>query len=249
MPKPLNNSHGISFRLDASDEPHLAYYRHGYGELWYATLNGGQWNLQLVDAGMEFYSVSLDLDADGRPHLAYSIYAQNGQVHALRYAALIDGAWLREDVLSDPAPRPHLIRLLVAGGGGADPEFDEEKVIHIAFAQFSGGLQIVSSSEDGWTTEEVDSYPMQLALTTTSTGALAMAYSTLVEPAETDSRLAYALRREGTWQVHTIKTWLAHVIPEPPLQLAIDAADRPHVLYGKNTPSPVVHYTVGNGCL
>jgi len=61
-----------SLALDASGNPHIAYFDELNGDLKYARRVGGAWQIQTVDSdGMVGKYPSLALDAGGNPCIAY----------------------------------------------------------------------------------------------------------------------------------------------------------------------------------
>lgn len=108
----------VDLVLDAADRPHISYARGVIDNtLHYATHDGVNWQLEMVDPGP--FSVgthnAIAVDGLGRPHIAY--WRDDGE--DLHYAVRVDGSWQTEivhaddvegfvDIVIDGLNRPHI---------------------------------------------------------------------------------------------------------------------------------------------
>jgi hypothetical protein len=82
-----------SLALDAQNRPHISYYDATNGDLKYATMGTGGWNVTVVDSvGDVGRHSSIALDASGNPHISY-YDVTNGN---LKYARWTGSAWVIE---------------------------------------------------------------------------------------------------------------------------------------------------------
>ena len=89
--------YGISLRLDAAANPHIAYFNEG--GLQYAVRNGTGWDVSSVDR-VPARAVSLALDRSGNPRIGYVLFFSMGAGQEVRYAAL-NGSWSIEVVATN----------------------------------------------------------------------------------------------------------------------------------------------------
>jgi len=127
----------VSLAYDADNDPHVAYYDAGRGQLKYAVRRGGVWQIEFVDFG-EFAGQGCDLavDSDGDPHISYQI----GISADCRYATRTGGGpWTIETV---------------DGAGIVGPttsiDLDENDVPHVAYGK-DGDLHVAARSGGVWT--------------------------------------------------------------------------------------------------
>ncbi|HKV25978.1 MAG TPA: hypothetical protein VJN93_15400 [Candidatus Acidoferrum sp.] len=87
--------HAVDLTLDAKGNPHICYTPR---ELKYAYFNGKQWNIQKIAEGEGSieYNCTLVLSPDGTPHVLWyqTRLADGSNYYHLRYAELLNGAWL-----------------------------------------------------------------------------------------------------------------------------------------------------------
>lgn len=76
--------------VDENNNPHIAYYDQGNGDLKYAYFDGSNWLVETVDGeGDVGEEPGIDVDSNGIPHICY----QDKTNAALRYATKRGGMW------------------------------------------------------------------------------------------------------------------------------------------------------------
>jgi len=84
--------------IDSSDTPHVVYRNETHQQLWYATWDGSDWDLDMIDGpgfdtgGAVSGHVAFTVSSSGVPHVAYRY---NGSSE-IRYATLSGLTWTRE---------------------------------------------------------------------------------------------------------------------------------------------------------
>ena len=131
-----------SIALDASGDPHIAYYDASTGAVRYAHKSGGAWSdIEIVDAVTGGPNTSLALDSFGNPHIAYT---EGG----VMYAHKSGGVWSTQ---------------LISPGFADDIAIDRLNRVHIVLhtknpthTVIDYAIQIVGG---GWSIEEVEDIP------------------------------------------------------------------------------------------
>ncbi len=205
----------ISFALDSNAQPHFSYVS-GLGttcKLWYAYLDGVNWQYTLLSTwvGCYYQRVSLAIDSDNRPHI---VYWQNDM---LKYVWFDGAEWQIEVSISgvsgggwkiplalDPADQPHILY--------------RPETRHITHGWFDGTTwqeEVIYNNPDGW--------PGDIAVD--SDGRV---HVTFFEAGDGEFRLYHAWKDGDVWQIEAVN--------EPGEggeghDLELDALNRPHIAY------------------
>ncbi len=203
----------VSLQLDSAERPHVVFADSFNYRVWYAYRDGTEWQISVVDTGVDFDygeldSMALDLDSSDSPHAVYATY--DGHV---RYAHLSGSQWLTETVAIGHYPT-------LAVGSGDVP--------HIVFWD-QAGQTLVHASRDGtgWTSEVVapavtNPYP---SLVGDAQGHPRLCYS------GPNGKLIYAAFDGSSWQQELVDG--DDGLPRNNCSLALDGAGSPHAIFNR----------------
>jgi hypothetical protein len=132
-----------SLALDASGNPHIAFWDPTPNLLKYASRTGGTWTIETVDPVDNNGRVAtLVIDATDRPHIFY--YDQTNLY--VKYATKVGGVWSTEVVDASGILQPRLQGLAVDSSGNP----------HVIYLDFNAGvLKYAKKSGGVWTSEVV----------------------------------------------------------------------------------------------
>jgi hypothetical protein len=202
-----------SIVVDASGDPHVAYFDPTTNSCKYAVRTGGAWTTDIVEAGTVytyFRAPSIDLDSQGTPHISYtcSVAGDSLVIHAYKPGA----TWIQEIACDsiEIAINPSLVI----------DALDQE---HIVYSRYDGVINLLHCWKSGlvWYTETVDQGDLQ-AVAIDHSGDFHTAYRgwdglTLQE-------MRHARKTGTSWVLDTLLTI------ENPTGIAVDAFGKPHVL-------------------
>ena len=214
-PKSFGGMGDKSLRLDANNNPHVAY---GGDHLYYDWREGTTWHSEIVDAGSAFGSyATLALDANGNPHISY-YDAKHG---TLKYARRAGNSWEIQTV--DRTANVGKFSSLALDTFG-NP--------HISYFDESGGdLKYARWTGTRWAIETVDSAGL------VGVGSTSLALDSLNNPhisyykwgsGPYSGILGYAYRKGSAWVIESVEKnsdsgW--------DNSLVLDSADNPIICY------------------
>ncbi len=209
-----------SIAVDAQDRVHVAYAKFAGCSLRYATLTGDVWNGTTVSSFYCYDSwgmgVSLSIDPSGEPRVAYADHFTVG------YAALVDGAWIAEPVLSDFSLFVMTVPSIVLDNQGRP---------HIG-VMAHGDLLHLYQTGGTWVNESVDQVGTQLPfyaeLGADPSGGVHILYN---DPSR--GVVKYAVNRGGTWSVSTLDSGII----AQAVSAVVGPGDRVQLVYARYLPN------------
>lgn len=224
------NASFISFDLDGSGNPHLAYCSQNGNatELKYAYKGRSGWRVRTLDgSGQILGSPALDLDPAGQPHIMYFVEdASHGLT--LEYVFQDRHFWRSEDVAAGNEVGP----VSLAVDANSMPHFSCTSLDYgclIYCCKNSTGKSTEKST--GWRSEVVDdsgSIGLFSALKLDDSGIPHIAYLKRIGgPESSEFALCYACKSGGAW----ISEKLASGKLGPYLSLDLDSSGMPHIGY------------------
>jgi len=205
-----NYNTGTSIVLDSSGIPHIAYYDSAVSDLKYAWKNGGQWSVETIVDGFAsefpYHPPSLAVNAADSPFIAYT--NSDGNIEIISKS---DDSWSTQPVYED--------------GRSPRLDIDDNSTMRIVF---QSGIDIWYGFNpgSGWLFERVETAAgyqrgKELSLATDSAGRPHVSYQG--RTSNHWSRIRYATRIAGVWQVDTLST------PARWTSIAVDESDIPHI--------------------
>jgi hypothetical protein len=218
-------AHATSLALDNSGNPHISYYNHTAGNLWYADRSGG-WNRMVADNDLPYYGYnsrgsfsSIAINSTGYPHIAYQ-YLDGGH-QDLKYASWDGASWSN-------VTAPDYFE---TASGDISLALDSTDVAHIASGNQSS-LIYTTYNGVSWTMIMVDNVGGQVksvSIALDGSGNPRISYYDSVSKV-----LKYAQKNGGTWTKENVS----------PINgggdynsLALDSAGNPHISYTNETDS------------
>lgn len=213
-----------SLAMDERDVPFIAYYDNRSDDLRLACREGSAWITETVDtidhvgtyASLALPTAQQD---GGGPQIAYHYYRWPDE-HALIYARRIDQAWITETVDAGNPP--------TTGSVGRHPSLALNAQGNPRISYLGEGTLRYAYYEGAWVTETVDGgaagYFSSLALDTA--GNPAIAYWDYGQAA-----LQLARCISNTWQTETIHQAASIEEIRGDIDLALDEAGHPHVVF------------------
>jgi hypothetical protein len=183
-----------SLRLDTNDVPHIAYTDFTHNQLNYATLDGGNWVIETIEAPPAGYYVqqgSLAFDSNGDPHVAYGV----NNVPLFRYASRNGGTWSTEIVAS------FRIALWIS------LEIDSQDVPHISYWDAANHLGYATKVGGAWSFETIetsDQYSPRYSSLALDSDAPEVAFYR--PTSSSDGDLALATRGGSGWTTELVDT-------------------------------------------
>jgi len=217
---PTQASGATSMAVDASGNPHIAYFDGLAFDLKYARKIGGSWIIETVDAAANVgTSCSIALDAQGNASIAYY---DLGNLD-LKYARKSGSAWTLETVDATGDVGKYCSLAMDLQGNPRISYFD----------QTNGDLKYARKS-GSWTIETVDATGTtglytSLALDSQSNPHIAYYDALLAD-------LKYASKTTAIWQLETVDA-TGNVGTQA--SLALDASNMPRIAYNDVTNSTI----------
>lgn len=215
-----------SLRFDSAGNAHLVF---GGDRLYYAVFDGASWQIETVDTDVGTgLGASLDLDADGQPHISYLDLAN----YKLKYAHKQGNTWSVQ-VLDKAYPYEERTSIAVDASGRP----------HIAYKQqdwqppdYCPGMGYASWTGSQWTIERFSDcgHFVSLALDSAATPHITFNNSGAIQ---------HATKLAGIWQIDDVSA--SYV--DYGSSVAVDASDRPHVVYVGSDGSTQLIYARWDG--
>jgi len=214
----------FSLKLDSTGTPHIAL---GGDHLYYATINNGNWDLEVVDnAPGVGYSVSLVFDSNDRPHMAYNETSTN-YYQALRYAYWNGTQWVVQAVSS------------FYSGGSVSIALDTSNRPQIAYEVWNVGLRYANWTGTQWIFQTIDQANCQasyISLVLDSHNTPYISYNC--------NGLRYATWTGTSWRIDVIDT---NNVNQGDTSLALDSLENPHIAYYTQSGLKELRYVSWNG--
>lgn len=218
-----------SLVLDASGNPHVAYWDFTSKNLKYSVRVGGVWTAQTIDGSSSTgQSPSIALDSSGNPRIAYLRAIGSPLNLILKYAEHNGVGWsiTSFDLADDIGVSPSLA-------------VDASDTPHISHYDFTNrDLLYQYFSGPGWTIERVDSVGFVGSGSSLAIDSMGRPHITYYD--QTNTSLKYAVKIAGVWMVETVDGFSPTGSSS---SLAIDSSDNPHVAY-YNSAAGAVQYAV-----
>jgi hypothetical protein len=203
-----------SVAVAQDDSVYIVYMEHGSepfepGELRLATMQGGTWAVQTLDAiEMYRYGTSIAFDAQGHLHIAYSA-EDGGLVHASNSL----GTWTAEVV--DSGSECGIYSSLAIDANGT---------VHVSYVDhYSSLIKYAVLRNYTWSIETVGQGESFTSIALDNRGNPCIAYS-----GSTESLLCYAVRGDPGWD---ISSSIADFHNTLGASLSLDSQDRPHISF------------------
>jgi hypothetical protein len=228
---------GLSFVLDSSGNPHIAYTIFDYNEynnqtLIYATRNGSTWTLQNVINAEEFGRISLALDHQNNPHISFS----NGSLQIANWA---DSKWNIQTVFNDPTDSGNIDGASLALDANENPciSYSVSQGIYSEQKGYENFEFLKYSSWNGsvWSTQTVSQWEYQNA------------ESSLVLDQLGHPHICYLNDKGAQYASWNGSKWSNQVIAEKSTKtpsLTLDSNGNPHISYSVVTET--IETMIGN---
>lgn len=206
-----------SLKLDAAGNPRVAY--DADHTLWYGERDSTGWSIVEVDqvAGTD---PSLALDAQGQPHITYSVSAaqQGFAFELLKYATRASGTWSTSNLFQRNGTAAATESALLVDGSGVPRVLFYDT----AFFQLD---QAVPAPDGGWARSTLASNVLAggLSIAEDSAGGVHASYMD-----SQSNAVIYTSLVGSSWVPLTVDSAVA---PELYTSLAIDASDRPYLVW------------------
>jgi len=147
----------ISVAIDNQNKLHVCYHNDGIGKnstFKYATNKNGKWSVSVIDEddtdAIKGEWNDITVDNNGTVHIVYTVFDNeddNDNYEAIRYARLVNGNWIKEDVLPPAVNVRSYTRCCIAS--------DNNGTIHIAAAVFGNNFSIeyINNATGQWVHE------------------------------------------------------------------------------------------------
>lgn len=200
--------------LDAAGSPRLAF---GQSRLYYAILDSGIWNVQVVDdtpgAGQK---VSLAFDSGGNPQIAYlrREIAQGPAAASLRYAAWNGSQWDVQTITGSFSP------------DGIALTMDSSDHPNVVFKDPGGVLSLAKRTGTQWGIQTIDAATAQPACPFSYPSAASETDGTLHVSYSCEG-LRYAKLTGSEWDLTAVDT----SVPSGRTSLQLDSSGNPQIAY------------------
>lgn len=209
----------ISLAIDSDNIIHATYFLHFSGDLQYAKLINGLWQIETIaSTGESFgnysdYTTSLTLDVDGVPHIGY--LDREGD---LIYATNSSGQWVNTYIASSTNEHRW---------GEKDYIMFQNGVVHMVYSSakcialdcFNTGLEYATNKSGEWVVNSIDyeeyelydviqSYPMiSPVIALDSLGNVSVSYHFKEGSAYNSSKYLRSARKVGDlWRISSVET-------------------------------------------
>jgi len=201
---------GITQDLDPAGHPHV-FYSGGRRHAWH---DGTAWFTETLPLGAAVgYPVSLEIDKAGHMHLAYVQWALDDPCYPA-YAYNDGASWFTQTL---DTPTDFITNITLALDPAGRP--------HLAYADFSYGLHHAWQDAFGWQYKVLESdWAAYCSLAIDDSGQLYLSYRYHGDRQE----LRLARFTGSSWQTEVVIQ--GGIVGDYPV-LALDAADRPHIIY------------------
>lgn len=229
--------------LDSSGNPHICYYDQTNEDLKYASLSDGSWVTETVistgDVGEE---CGIAVDSSDNPHVS----SNNGDTtNALRYATKSGGSWDIEtfeqpenyhvtstSIALDSDGYPHIVYNISSND---DVEDEDDDFYRVRYTYWDGSdWQVENIATNG---EDVF-----LGIDSNDNSHVSLRRENIDEESDV-TRLSYAKRTAGTWNVTTIDS---DTSAGGDTGLAVDSSNNPHIVY-RDYGNSAVRYAYHDG--
>ncbi|MDD5492492.1 MAG: Ig-like domain-containing protein [bacterium] len=217
-----------SIAIDSSNNPHIAFYDGGSGDLKYAKWTGSAWSIETVDSNSYVgYNPSLALDSSNNPHISYYDSTNSD----LKYAKWTGSAWSVETVDSTGYV-----------GYSSSLALDSSNNPHIAYSDSTNDdLKYAKWTGSAWSKETVDSTErvgdyVSIALDSSN-------YAHIAYYDSTNYDLKYAKWTGSAWSMSVVDS-ISWMYDAPSIKL--DSSNNPHIAY-LNTSNDDLKYAKWTG--
>jgi hypothetical protein len=217
-----NGSGSFDLKLDSTGTPHMVL---GGDRLYYATLNGGNWNIEIADntPGVGYFA-ALAIDSNDHPHIVYEGINSETLTVNVKYAYWTGSQWVVQ-VVSNTSGRQLSIAL------------DSSNQPQIAFFDTGGVMRYAK-----WTGTKWD---IQTIAGCNSAGSPSIVIDANNTPhiSYNCSALVYATWTGSSWKVDVIDT----NVGQDKSSIALDSNGHPHIAYDTGYPLYDLKYVSWNG--
>lgn len=210
-------SKSSSLALDALGNPHISYranFAGGYHDLKYATQNGNNWDIGIVDPDVYAgEATSIALDNSGNPYISYNDFGR------LQFASRLESMTWNIQII-DSVGRT---------GSHSSIAIDSANGFHVSYDDYTDNtninLKYAFRGIEGWELETLDSEGSVGAHTSLSVDT---DYLPHISYLDWDNRdIKYARYDGSEWDIEIVDAgdynWFS--------SLALDSADNPHISY------------------